>query len=258
MKRLTVCALLLWASAASADGVTTLRLATAAPDGTAWARQLKMTSDGIVAASKGALHVKWYFGGIAGDEMETIDRMAKGQLDGIASGGPLCEKIAPTMRVLGIARSLPEPRRSRLRHARAPSRAHRRGAEGRVRAPRHERAGADGAVLAAADPQPRRATRDQALDLEPRSRAAQRHAHHGPQRRPRQSAIGGPVIFGQRHRWLHRRARRGAGVPVVGADKIFHRPALRLSDRVHRHHQPHVRPPPRRAAAHPARRVRPG
>ncbi len=102
MRRLPICALLLWAQLAAADSVTTLRLATAAPDGTAWARQLKLTSDGIAAGTKGALHVKWYFGGIAGDEMEAADRMSKGQLDGVASGGPLCEKIAPTMRVLGM------------------------------------------------------------------------------------------------------------------------------------------------------------
>jgi TRAP-type C4-dicarboxylate transport system substrate-binding protein len=97
----TLIFLVLCASPALADQGT-LRLATAAPDGTAWARQLKFTGDGIGQATKGALHVKWFFGGIAGDEMEAADRMSKGQLDGIASGGPLCERIAPTMRVLGM------------------------------------------------------------------------------------------------------------------------------------------------------------
>jgi TRAP-type C4-dicarboxylate transport system substrate-binding protein len=94
-------AALLWTHAAFADG-TVLRLATAAPDGTAWARLLKSTGDGIAASTNGALRIKWYFGGIAGDELETADRMAKGQLDGVASGGPLCERIMPTMKVLGM------------------------------------------------------------------------------------------------------------------------------------------------------------
>jgi TRAP-type C4-dicarboxylate transport system substrate-binding protein len=85
-----------------AAGQVTLRLATAAPDGTAWARQLKQLSDGVQQGTNGGVRIKWYYGGIAGDEVETADRMAKGQLDGVASGGPLCERITPTMRVLGM------------------------------------------------------------------------------------------------------------------------------------------------------------
>jgi TRAP-type C4-dicarboxylate transport system substrate-binding protein len=93
--------LVLLASSAHADPQV-LRIATAAPDGTAWARQLKATGDGITESTKGALKVKWYWGGIAGDELETHARMDKGQLDGVASGGPLCERIMPTMKVLGM------------------------------------------------------------------------------------------------------------------------------------------------------------
>jgi TRAP-type C4-dicarboxylate transport system substrate-binding protein len=85
-----------------AAGQVTLRLATAAPDGTAWARELKQLSDGVQQGTNGAVRIKWYYGGIAGDEVETADRMSKGQLDGVASGGPLCERITPTMRVLGM------------------------------------------------------------------------------------------------------------------------------------------------------------
>jgi TRAP-type C4-dicarboxylate transport system substrate-binding protein len=101
MKRCATLLLLLGATVAQAEPVT-LRLATAAPDGTAWARQLKATSDGVAASTNGAVKIKWYWGGIAGDELETNDRMAKGQLDGVASGGPLCDRIMPSMRVLGL------------------------------------------------------------------------------------------------------------------------------------------------------------
>ncbi|HZS39031.1 MAG TPA: TRAP transporter substrate-binding protein DctP [Polyangia bacterium] len=93
--------LLLLAASAHAEPIT-LRLATAAPDGTAWARQLKQTSDGVTAGTNGAIKIKWYWGGIAGDEIETGARMDKGQLDGVASGGPLCDRIMPSMRVLGL------------------------------------------------------------------------------------------------------------------------------------------------------------
>ena len=98
-------------------GVTALRLATAAPDGMR-GRGSSVASDGIVAGDQGALRIKWYFGGIAGDEMETIDRMAKGQLDGVASGGP-CSKGSPRPYACSACRAVPEPRRGRLRDARA-------------------------------------------------------------------------------------------------------------------------------------------
>lgn len=94
--------LLATSSAARGDAPSVLRMATSAPDGTAWAHQLKAVGDGVAERTHGALHIKWYFGGVAGDEAETVKRMVNGQLDGVASGGPLCEQIAPSMRVLGL------------------------------------------------------------------------------------------------------------------------------------------------------------
>src|SRR5581483_7134851 len=41
-------------------------------------------------------------GGITGDEIETAERIRRGQLDGIASGGMLCNRLAPSMRVLRV------------------------------------------------------------------------------------------------------------------------------------------------------------
>ena len=79
-----------------------LRFATAAPDGTEWARMSRTFSREIEEATHGDVQVKWYFGGIAGNEVEMIDRMRRGQLDGVASGGMLCQRLAPTMRVVHI------------------------------------------------------------------------------------------------------------------------------------------------------------
>jgi TRAP-type C4-dicarboxylate transport system substrate-binding protein len=93
--------ILLFASTAMADPVV-LRVATAAPDGTEWARALKSMGDRVEMTTHGGLRLKWYFGGVVGDEFESAERMKKGQIDGVASGGPLCDRIAPSMRVLGI------------------------------------------------------------------------------------------------------------------------------------------------------------
>jgi TRAP-type C4-dicarboxylate transport system substrate-binding protein len=85
-----------------AEPIQSIRMATGAPDGTAWARELKAMGDVVEATTHGQLRLKWYFGGVTGDEIETATRMEHGQLDGMASGGAVCDRIAPTMRVLGI------------------------------------------------------------------------------------------------------------------------------------------------------------
>jgi TRAP-type C4-dicarboxylate transport system substrate-binding protein len=80
----------------------TLRMATQAPDGTGWARTLRSFTQDVERISGGSLKVKMYFNGVAGDEMEEGERIRKGQLDGAASGHMLCERVAPSMRVLRL------------------------------------------------------------------------------------------------------------------------------------------------------------
>jgi TRAP-type C4-dicarboxylate transport system substrate-binding protein len=46
--------------------------------------------------------MKWYFGGIAGSDLQVGQRIERGQLDGAASGGMLCSRLAPAMRVMRI------------------------------------------------------------------------------------------------------------------------------------------------------------
>jgi TRAP-type transport system periplasmic protein len=78
-----------------------LRMAAIAPEGTAWARELKALSRDIESSSGGQVEMKWYLGGIAGDEQAAIERIQKGQLDGIA-GASFCERLGPSLRVTRI------------------------------------------------------------------------------------------------------------------------------------------------------------
>jgi TRAP-type transport system periplasmic protein len=94
--------LLALGSLAHADPTTTLRLATLGPDGTPWAREFKAWARDVEAATSGRVVLKIYYGGIAGDELKVIERIQRGQLDGSMSGGALCQKLAPAMRVAGI------------------------------------------------------------------------------------------------------------------------------------------------------------
>lgn len=88
-------------SIASAEEVT-LRMGTMAPEGTAWARELNAFAREVASRTGGAVRVKWYFGGISGDEPTMGERIRRGQLDGAASGGPLCETLAPSLRVMRV------------------------------------------------------------------------------------------------------------------------------------------------------------
>jgi TRAP-type C4-dicarboxylate transport system substrate-binding protein len=86
------------AGIANAEGATRLRMAAVAPDGTAWAREIHALSRDVEALTRGSLTLKWYFGGIAGDELQVLDRIERGQLDGTA-GATFCERLAPSLRV---------------------------------------------------------------------------------------------------------------------------------------------------------------
>jgi TRAP-type C4-dicarboxylate transport system substrate-binding protein len=99
---LAVAALGVAPGAARAGEEITLRLASPAPEGTAWAREGRAFARDLEALTHGTVHMKFYLGGITGDELQTAERIRRGQLDAIASGGMLCQRLAPSMRVLRV------------------------------------------------------------------------------------------------------------------------------------------------------------
>jgi TRAP-type C4-dicarboxylate transport system substrate-binding protein len=90
------------AGSAAAEPIT-MRMASVAPEGSAWANLLRSWARELESVSGGAVKVRWYFSGVTGDELETFDGIQKGHLDGIASGGMICERLAPSMKVQGLA-----------------------------------------------------------------------------------------------------------------------------------------------------------
>jgi TRAP-type C4-dicarboxylate transport system substrate-binding protein len=83
-----------------ADPIT-LRMAGVGPEGTAWAREVKAFARDVETATNGEVTMKWYLGGIAGSEMETLERIKKNQLDG-AGGAAFCPRLAPSLRVFQL------------------------------------------------------------------------------------------------------------------------------------------------------------
>ncbi len=102
MGRWVVVAVLCAAAVAWAEPRTVLRMATIAPDGTSWARELRAFAREVDDRTGGRVAMKIYFGGIAGDELEVGERIARGQLDGSVSGGALCRQLSPTMKVPSV------------------------------------------------------------------------------------------------------------------------------------------------------------
>jgi TRAP-type C4-dicarboxylate transport system substrate-binding protein len=88
------------AVALPARAQTVLRVASVAPDGTSWGRELRTFARELERRTEGRVRTKLYMGGIAGGEQEVAERIRRGQLDVAASGGPLCVDTMPSMRVL--------------------------------------------------------------------------------------------------------------------------------------------------------------
>ena len=99
------------AAPGGADDSYTLRLATVAPEGSALARDLKVFADEVANGTAGHVRVHWLWNGVAGDELEQLERIRKGQLDGSGAGQMLCDRIMPSMtitRVPGVFQSRDE------------------------------------------------------------------------------------------------------------------------------------------------------
>ena len=102
--RAAALALLVCAAAADAraEPQRVLRLATVAPDGTSWAREARAFAAEVERSTAGRVRIKWFLGAIAGGEGEMLERARRDQLDGLVSGGPVCEQVAPSMRPMQL------------------------------------------------------------------------------------------------------------------------------------------------------------
>jgi TRAP-type C4-dicarboxylate transport system substrate-binding protein len=86
---------------APAGAQHTLRLATAPPDGTSWAHEIRAFQREVEEGTRGTVRVKLYFGGVAGDEHEELERVRNGQLNAFL-GGVGCEEVMPTLRAMAL------------------------------------------------------------------------------------------------------------------------------------------------------------
>src|SRR5260370_41415925 len=91
-----------------------LKVATLAPEGSAWMKLFHQWQAKVEQRTEGRVKIKFYSGGIQGDERDVIRKIRSGQLGGAAITGIGLSLIAPEVRVLDSFRSYDD-----LDHARA-------------------------------------------------------------------------------------------------------------------------------------------
>jgi len=65
----------------------TIKIATVAPDGTAWMREMRASADAVKKATDGRVEIKYYPGGVMGDDATVLRKIKIGQLQGGAFTG---------------------------------------------------------------------------------------------------------------------------------------------------------------------------
>src|SRR6478736_3330163 len=90
MKTRMLLGLVLGVFALGGQAATVIKIATVAPDGTAWMREMRAGADALKKRTEGRVEIKYYPGGVMGDEPSVLRKIKIGQLQGGAfTGGEL-------------------------------------------------------------------------------------------------------------------------------------------------------------------------
>jgi len=91
------------AGTAAADGLE-LRIATLAPDGSSWMKILSKGAEEVATKTEKRVNLKYFAGGVQGDERDVVRKMNLGQLDGGAMTSVGLSMIDESIRVLELPR----------------------------------------------------------------------------------------------------------------------------------------------------------
>ena len=87
-----------WPAAAA----NVLKIATLAPEGTAWMREMRAAADTITARTEGRVEFKFYPGGVMGNDATVLRKIRVGQLQGGAFTGSELASIYPDTMIYGL------------------------------------------------------------------------------------------------------------------------------------------------------------
>ncbi len=102
MIRSLLAALLLVSGLAHADDPKILKIATLAPEGSSWMKLFHEWGNNIEKRTGGRVKLKFYAGGIKGDERDAVRRMRGGEINGAAVTAVGLGLIQPEVRVLEV------------------------------------------------------------------------------------------------------------------------------------------------------------
>jgi TRAP-type C4-dicarboxylate transport system substrate-binding protein len=94
-----LCALFL-IGGASSQAVVTIKIATIAPEGSSWMNLIHEMDRKIAKETGGELQMKWYAGGVAGDELDVLRKMRIGQIHAAGFTGRGLGEVVPSFRVM--------------------------------------------------------------------------------------------------------------------------------------------------------------
>ena len=83
-------------------GAAYIKLATLAPEGSSWMKQMRLWGKAIAKQTGGEVKLKFYPGGVSGDERDVIRKMRIGQLHAAGFTGVGLGEILPEVRVLDL------------------------------------------------------------------------------------------------------------------------------------------------------------
>ncbi len=80
----------------------TLKIATISPDGTAWMKELRKSADEIKKQTEGRVKIRYYPGGVMGNDKNVLRKIRVGQLHGGAMTGGGLEQIYPDSQIYSL------------------------------------------------------------------------------------------------------------------------------------------------------------
>ncbi len=102
MKNLAVLLFTLCVTFANAQAATIIKIATVAPDGTAWMREMRAAAEAVKAHTGDRVEIKYYPGGVMGDPATVLRKIKIGQLQGGAFVGGEAASITADANVYSL------------------------------------------------------------------------------------------------------------------------------------------------------------
>ena len=102
MKKLAFFVLAACVACASVQAATIIKIATVAPDGTAWMREMRAAAEAVKAHTADRVEIKYYPGGVMGDPATVLRKIKIGQLQGGAFVGGEAASITADANVYSL------------------------------------------------------------------------------------------------------------------------------------------------------------